>query len=644
MNRLGRLFFYPVMFLLLSGACSLPGQPSDQDDGSILPDGSDRAEVSFEISNWGSSFNFSATIQNTSQKPLSDWVLEFDWDWKITSVWSAALVSHQGNHYIIGHAGWNRVIPPGGSVSFGGGGVPGAQNSRPENILVKSAEEGDGGSPVLPDPPLGELGVAYKTMQQDEVRFVGKLLAGNVNTSYVWNGSYFAIQSISLNTTSGIDSITSPDGTVGFTQDGNLTTISLGWQSLFPLDKRVTLDIKGTKSGAQPLPSNFKAHYARADDIIYPEHLKLPSSWSKGKINLTEADLIHDKAGYYAQQIDPVTDTFIMYNPPHPTQILICQVDAVPYPVNTVDGVRIYVPGQYVAMGIGLVYEFLKINPHYMAALGTKENFALGVVPPEAGNMNNPLMIDGETWYWPIVAHPDGPYQQEKGNFDDCVKHFKDYFPSNAFHDDYTAIRADPDDPNWISSAFSSGLSITITRETIYGVPVDFNEFLRQAADPWAEFAITTFAYNRGVSNFFAKKVLTTHRQRALSANDISEEFDMGGFASHVPTVRAIVAAMNKDTRDVYDAELGWTDMQTMFQELRMFYRNGVPSDGQWNDMLADVKRAFDVLKKHWGGNTVSFRYDFLTLLRVAKEHLPKPYNPRPTGDDWYYLLQNAAL
>lgn len=636
-------FIFLTLCTLFLAACSLSYDPPDH-NMSINKRASlvqPQADVTYEISNWGSSFNVNFTIKNSSPSLISDWSIEFDWDWTITSIWSARVVSHQGNHYVISNAGWNRDIPAGGSVSFGGSGSPGTPNAEPANIRVYEAGNG-GETPQLPDPPLGELGLAYGTIQQDDFGFTGKLLAGNVNTSYVWNGSYFAVNSITFNTTSAITSITNPNGTVNFSQDGGLVTIDLGWQSLFPLTKELSLEIQGTKQGTDPIPYNFKAHYVRGEDIIYPPHLGLPPSWTKGKIDVKASDLIFDPSEYYSPQVNPVTDTFMMYNPPHPTQILICQVYSVPYPVNTVDNVRIYIPGRYMAMGVGLVYEFLKINPHYMVALGTKENFAAGVVPPGAGNTNNPVIIDEETWYWPIVEHPDGPYQQEKGNFDDCVKHFKDYFPPNANHDDYTSITVDPEDSNWISSAFSSGLSITITRETLNAVPVHYNEFMQQAADPWAEFAIITFAYNRGVGNFFAKKIFTTYRQQALTALDITESFDMGGFAAHVPTVRAIVDAMNKDTSDIYDAQISWSDIQIFFTKLRMFYQNGIPTDAEWNALIDDVRRAFDVLKQHWDGSTISFRYDFLTLLRVAKAHLPQPYNPRPTGEDWYYLIKNA--
>jgi hypothetical protein len=33
-----------------------------------------------------------------------------------------------------------------------------------------------------------------------------------------------------------------------------------------------------------------------------------------------------------------------------------------------------------------------------------------------------------------------------------------------------------------------------------------------------------------------------------------------------------------------------------------------------------------------------------LTLLRVIKQYLPKPYNPRPTGSNWYYQVINTVI
>lgn len=391
------------------------------------------------------------------------------------------------------------------------------------------------------------------------------------------------------------------------------------------------------------MPANFKINYVRGKDIIYPDFGSLPASWEKGKNNLTINDLINDTASYYNSTAEVIEDDFIMYKPNNSTQIQLGQVYSMDYPVNTVNGVRIWIPCKLMAMGVGFAYEIFKINPNYMTALGTKENFAAGVVDASAGYQNNPVQIDGQTYYWPIVEHKDGPYQQEIGNFNDAIKHFADFFPENAKHEDYTSIKVDFNDSHWISSAISSAISITVTRETLNAINVDYNNFMQQAKDPWAEFSIVTFAYNRGINAFYAKKLFTDNRTKALAADNIVDEFGMGGFASHVPTVRAITNAMNNNLDDIYDARIEWADMEILFSELRKFYSARVISDSDWNLMQNDVKNAFDVLANKWGKNSISFRYDYLTLLRVIKEYLPKPYIPRPTGQDWYYLIKNAT-
>ena len=57
--------------------------------------------------------------------------------------------------------------------------------------------------------------------------------------------------------------------------------------------------------------------------------------------------------------------------------------------------------------------------------------------------------------------------------------------------------------------------------------------------------------------------------------------------------------------------------------------------------MLADVRVAFDVLASHWGGDTIRYRYDFLTLLRVVKAHLKTPTIPGPTTEYWRFITES---
>ena len=62
----------------------------------------------------------------------------------ITSIWDATIVSHTGNHYVIGNAGWNSTIPAGGTASFGFNGSPGNVTIVPTNYLLHSGAASGG--------------------------------------------------------------------------------------------------------------------------------------------------------------------------------------------------------------------------------------------------------------------------------------------------------------------------------------------------------------------------------------------------------------------------------------------------------------------------------------------------------------------
>jgi hypothetical protein len=502
--------------------------------------------------------------------------------------------------------------------------------------------------PFMTHPCFGqttdELTYLYTTTTENATSFSGTIAVANPNNAYAWNGSFFDINAVVFETSSRVTALGSSNGAVTYTQSGNIVSVNLGWQSTCSLGVKINLTVTATKQGSLMYPQNFRTRYVRGADIRYPEYAPLPSSWAKGKTNLSEADLIADPASYYDSIPIPCTATFIVYKPDHPTQIRIGQVDPVPYPVNGSSGVRIWVPTRLMAMGVGVAYEFFKINPNYMVGLGTKENFAAGIVPPSVGNLVNPVMVDGVTWYWPMIAHLDGPYQQESGNFNDCKSFFPDLFPPAASHDAYTAITVDFTNPDWISAGISSAISITVTREYLNAIFNEYNLFMDNAADPWAEFSVVDYTYNRGATDFLSYKLFSTNKAAAMASHDIVADFTMGGFASHVQTVRAITEAMNKALNKIYDAKLSLADMDILYARLRMFYGRGIPTDADWNAMKADVTRAFNVLARHWGGTTVSLRYDYLTLLRVIKQYLPKPYNPRPTGSNWYYQVVNFTV
>ena len=76
-------------------------------------------------SDWGSGFVADINVTNTTSTVSDGWQVEFDFPFNITNIWSAEIVSHNGDHYIIKNAAWNGKIPPAGSVKFGFQGTPG---------------------------------------------------------------------------------------------------------------------------------------------------------------------------------------------------------------------------------------------------------------------------------------------------------------------------------------------------------------------------------------------------------------------------------------------------------------------------------------------------------------------------------------
>jgi hypothetical protein len=423
-----------------------------------------------------------------------------------------------------------------------------------------------------------------------------------------------------------------------FKQDGNKVTVYLNsYENLLGPNTIRKFYIKAAKQGNSLEPSNFTVDKFRGN-IPYPEFNKLPVAWKPNNKQLEIKDLIDNTKDYYDTTVKPQDNKFVVYKEPHKTQFILGLPKKVDYPVNGVKGLRMYMPSKYLAMGLAFDYEFFKINPSYLCALSTKENFTCGIVPQESGYTENPVQVEGKTWYWPIqIKHPDGPFQQEAGNFNECKGQYPDYLPASAKHEDYTQLNDGKEtDTKWVRVAISSGISLTMTREFLYAVPkLNFGDFVKNANDKWAEFVCIDNAYNRGVYGFLQRNLFTDNRERSLKTNDLNKEYDLSGFAHHIENVRAMTEAMDKETQNVYDAKLTWSDVNNFLEETRYFYKNGTPTDEEWSSMKADVKKAFDLLSAKWGDNTCSLRYDFLTLLRVEKEHLPAPYNPSPTGASW---------
>lgn len=78
------------------------------------------ADVDFTlVSDWGSGFQGSISITNTTGGNIDSWNLEFDFPNQIDNIWDAKIQQNRAGSYVITNAAWNREIAAGETITFG---------------------------------------------------------------------------------------------------------------------------------------------------------------------------------------------------------------------------------------------------------------------------------------------------------------------------------------------------------------------------------------------------------------------------------------------------------------------------------------------------------------------------------------------
>lgn len=68
---------------------------------------------------WGSGALFNVALRNISDAPVTSWELALDLPFDVAELWSATLVSDEGDRVTLGNAEWNGAIAPGETITFG---------------------------------------------------------------------------------------------------------------------------------------------------------------------------------------------------------------------------------------------------------------------------------------------------------------------------------------------------------------------------------------------------------------------------------------------------------------------------------------------------------------------------------------------
>jgi len=144
--KIGILFrIVLINCLFLAFGLIIDAYGSDEIGGSVP------ASVDFTvISDWGTGFTGEITITNLSNQTVNNWILEFDYDQNISSLWNGVITTY-GSHYTVKHPSWSSNIGTNSSVTFGFV-VSGSSSDRPTNYRLNSTALDNTPPPPAPTP------------------------------------------------------------------------------------------------------------------------------------------------------------------------------------------------------------------------------------------------------------------------------------------------------------------------------------------------------------------------------------------------------------------------------------------------------------------------------------------------------------
>ncbi len=332
--------------------------------------------------------------------------------------------------------------------------------------------------------------------------------------------------------------------------------------------------------------------------------------------------------------------------------------------------------GQFYMMAMAALQEYLYVDMQFLMAMGASTSGA-GLVDATGTTLYRSPANTG------IDTNPYGSftvtYQTAVGRLmKDYPKYFAGIPNMNRLVSTGGTGPTAANSPQQLNSAFLASMNLWWLFDGLKAAQnLCFRQFLEEATDKAAGLKLMLGGYHIGPNQIdagtgatnYATHVLPTTDPAILGAADITSRmkrfpWDVGGpdhnthnYITRVfSTLNRLVTANTQSaacggTLPIYDAGI------TLVQVRELFFGQGgtVTTQGQggllwhfsinaasrqslWNDLGC----AFNALQGKAPGRTaseISYRYDFLTLLRVARQHLGgfvNKHNDRPTPSDTY--------
>lgn len=313
--------------------------------------------------------------------------------------------------------------------------------------------------------------------------------------------------------------------------------------------------------------------------------------------------------------------------------------------------------GPMYMMSVAMGQEYFNVDMMQLLAQGGKEQFD-GMV---ACGTTNPLFISTNT------TGVAGLFSEESYTFVSRVQGFPQFFPY------YSCISTQPDattailncpnmgcsggQPLYYYLSPTTGCSTTSyiggnSAETANSVVVAalnlwelydalsqstnlcFKSSLEGSGDPLMATKFLASGYNQGLNSGWQNSLPTNSTLTCAGFPQASN------YVCDVLTAyNAIESASNcSGAVSIYDAQITWANVQSFFWGDSAAPPCTMGTGGllmhfsltcaQETALYNALQCAFTTLSSHWGGSTISYRYDWLTLMRVAREYLSTINSP----------------
>ncbi|MDI1287876.1 MAG: Calx-beta domain-containing protein [Reyranella sp.] len=127
-------------------------------------------------SNWGSGFTATMTVGSGSAG-LHGWTVEFNSTATITSIWSAEIVSHVGDHYVVRNVAWNGDVGGGKTTAFGFQATPGSGGAAASGFAINGTAVGQDPVPTPPGLSVADATVVEGSSGSHDLAFTVTLSA-----------------------------------------------------------------------------------------------------------------------------------------------------------------------------------------------------------------------------------------------------------------------------------------------------------------------------------------------------------------------------------------------------------------------------------------------------------------------------------